>query len=152
MLLAACETPRLGPSNEPQQSHSDDLEISLRADIAKDRPILVVTITNHSPNAVCIRTEALQNPHSFEMELTLRDSRGRAFRFRDWTGRPPSALRGHVRPEPATSTPGQYYLDSRFQGFDNVPIPRGVSARAAFRYGYCDDDWSLQTRSEWQGI
>lgn len=144
-LLTACVTPPNGDQVAPE------LGVAISREATEVRPVLSVAITNHSPTPICIRAEALQNPHSHEMELRLRDPAGRTLRLRrvDLVEPP---LTGIIRVEPGGRIRGEYSL-TRFRGIDSTtPFPRGLIARAAFRYGLCDDVWSFRTQTAWTPI
>ena len=152
LLAAACAATGSPDRDQQDPLAVGDLNVSISRGVARDGPILVVTISNVSGRAVCVRTEALQNRYSGEMQLRLRDSRGRLFGYRPSDLRPP-AMEGVVRIEPGASARGEYDVVSRFAGIDvGRPLPYALSAQVAFRYGYCDDAWALQARSAWQPI
>jgi len=152
LLAAACATTGNSARDQEDPLAVGDLNISISRGITQDGPVLVVTISNVSGRAVCVRTEALQNRYSGEMQLRLRDSRGRLFGYRPSDLRPP-AMVGVMRIEPGASARGEYDMASRFAGIDvGRALPDALTAQAAFRYGHCDDAWAMQARSAWQPI
>jgi hypothetical protein len=152
VLAVACTAPQPGLPPAAETKDNGDLEILLLRDAMDGRPSLVVSLTNRSPNPICISAEVLRNPDTLWMEIYPRDGRGRSLPYGDYDLRPPP-LTGTVRVEPGASTQAHYYLDYRFRALaPNPPLPKDLTARAEFRYGYCDDDRSLQARSEWQRI
>jgi len=145
LLSAACATPPV--------SEGSDLAISMSREVSDSRPMLVVAVTNRSRNRICIRAEILQNPYSEEMNLKLRDARGRSVRFYPSRGIGPPPLLEIVHLGSGETVRARYYLDSRFRlGISGRPFPRGMSAQATFQYGYCDDTWSLRATSAWQPL
>ncbi|MBV9884679.1 MAG: hypothetical protein JO276_16845 [Sphingomonadaceae bacterium] len=136
----------------PATARAADLAISLRRGLVDARPTLNVTIVNQSRNLVCIRKEALRNPYSGEMQVSLRDAFGSALPV------PPSGfldppLQGAMRLRPGDSVRTYVFLDSRLPlPHHGSPFPDGMSARVIFRYGYCDDVWSWQAVSTRQRL
>ena len=152
VLLHACGAPVNARAEHTAIAATGDFEIILGREAIDDRPVLVVMIKNRSEKDICIVADTLQNPYSYGMELRLRDARGRAVGYHR-EGFIPPPQRGVVRVEPSRSVRAQYYLDARFRRIGpRRPFPRGLRAQASFRYGYCDDVWSLQARSTWQPI
>lgn len=151
-LSAGCVAPDKTNPDDRQSGGMGDLDLVLSRDAA-DRATLLVTVTNRSANPVCIRAEALQNPHSGEMHLRLRDANGRPLEYYKHTGIIPPPLTGVVRLAPGSTVRGRFRLDTRFRRIAaEQRLPLGWSAQAAFRYGHCDDVWSLQASSTWQRI
>lgn len=137
----------------PPVSQAPELAISISRDASGARPMLVVTIANRSTTRICIPAEILQNPYSEEMDLKLRDARGRSVRFYPSRGIGPPPLLDIVHLGSGETVRARYYLDSRFRlGGSGRPFPRGMSAQATFQYGYCDDTWSLRATSAWQPL
>lgn len=129
-----------------------NLAIQLRRDIAAPRATLVVTITNNMEKSICIRSDALQNPYSYEMNLKLRYPNGSMIKYND-PGYIEPPVDGTIRVEPGSSVHGRYYLYPRFKlPGQGHPFPRGLSARASFPYQDCNDSTSLRAASEWQRI
>jgi hypothetical protein len=131
----------------------DGVAISLTREVSDRRPMLVATITNRSGDAICIRTELMQNPYSEEIGLRLRDSRRREIRLRLSEGFPTPPLRGLVRVDPEGQVRARYYLDSRLRlRREGAPLPRGMSAQVSYEYNHCGDTVPLRATSTWQPI
>ena len=146
LLLSACA------STAVQPDPSGDLLITLRAGLEERRPVIIVTTSNPSSQAICVRAEVLRHPYTYEMELSLRDSRGRMLQYRE-PGYLVPPLTGVVRLEPGASAQSQYYLDARFTGLRPAePLPLRLMARVAFTYTYCNNSTSLRAVSDWQLI
>ena len=161
VLLTACATP--GDVRSPSFRA---LAIALSPGWIEERPALVVSVTNRSDAAICIRADAIRNPGSYEMDIRLRDARGRRVRLYPARGYFEPPLDEIIRVEPGTSLEGQYYLD-RFEPIGaRRPLPRGWQAQARVKYGncqpreaYCDgriglcpDAWSSRATSRWQPL
>lgn len=148
ICAAACST-----ADVPRHRVGDDLEISLNKQVSEARPILVVKIVNRSSKSVCIRAAALDDPYSGEMTIRLRDLKGRTIKVRE-RGIAPPAREGTTRLDPQNGhAQGRYFLDSRFKAPPKQKdFRRRMTAQVSFRYGYCDDVWSLQATSSWQPI
>lgn len=147
LLVASCAAPQIGVAPV-----SNEVAISLGRETAEAGPILVMTVTNRATSPICIRTELLQNPETFDLGLSLRDLRGRT--ARNWEPDlllPP--LTEPVRINPGASVQGRYHLAARVRLKDGGrPFPRGMSAQVFFRYDHCDGTLSLRAASEWQAI
>lgn len=144
-LAVACATP------PDRADYVPDLEVELYSDASAARPIVFVEITNRSRTPICIRAEALRNPFSHEMDLSLRNRGGRTYRLLslDLVAAP---LEGIVRVDPGERVRGEYSL-ARFRGISPTrALPPGLTARASFRYGYCADVWSLRATTGWRPI
>lgn len=136
----------------PQNTGEADVAFHLTSGTSHLEPVLRVILENRTGTALCVRAEALRNPRTQEMMLYLRDARGREVRWRD-PGFIPAPIEGTVRIEPGRTAAGEYYLRARFLRLGNAPaIPSGWSARAAVRYGECDDASAHWAMSGWQGI
>jgi hypothetical protein len=136
----------------PELPEVANLEISLSRGIVDARPVVRVAITNQSQFPLCIRTEALQNPESGEMQVSMRDPFGNALRYRHGGFIDPP-MRGTTRVRPGETIRVYDFLSSRFLLPNNgVPFPEGMTAQVSFHYGYCDDVWSLDASSTWQAI
>lgn len=147
LLSAACATPVVA---EP--AGVADMEISLSRGVVDKRAAVLVAITNQSRNSICIRTEALRNPESGEMHISLRDSLGNTLGYRD-SGFIPPPLEGATRLEPGETVQAHNFIDWRFPlAHHGIPFPDGMTAQVSFHYGYCDDVWSLRATSTWQPI
>ena len=162
MTPVACVT-----STQPRAVVANGPEIMLALGTSEHGPVLIVSIRNRSNASICIRSEALHNADTVEMNLSLRDARGR--RIGAFPGHPPilEPLRETIRVEPGARVEGRYNLDSRFPHVAaGRPVLPGYSARARFRYGdcrpieaYCDgrigmcpDSWSLRADSGWRPL
>lgn len=146
-LSSACATQGvvLPPVNE--------VAISLTREISDSRPMLVATITNLSDDAICIRTELLQNPYSEEIGLRLRDSRRRAIRLREAEGFITPPLPGFVRVDPERQVRARYYLDARLRLRNGrAQLPRGMTAQVSYEYNRCDDSPPMRSTSAWQPL
>lgn len=146
-LTAACIMPdaRAGAAAE-------GVTISLARITAEARPVLIVTMKNTSQAEVCVRTELLQNPYSYAMDLRLRDRRGREVK-REKPGFLSPPLLEPVRIAPGRSVQGRFYLDARFKlKGGGKQLGLGMSAQAAFRYDACDGSQSQRAVSAWQRI
>lgn len=147
MLVAGVAAPVLA---EP--ADMADVEISLSRGGAGLRPSVIVAITNRSRSPICIPNEAMQNPESGELHVSLRDSLGRAVTYRP-SGFIPPPIEGARRVEPGETVRARPFIDSRFLlENDGVPFPEGMSAQVYFPYDHCDDSWSSQATSTWQPI
>lgn len=146
ILTAGCMAPSAG-----HPASADDLAISLTRTTLEARPAVVVKITNRSAATTCVRGELLRNPHSYEMDLRLRDRKGRAFRP-EQPGFLPPPIMDPVRIAPGASVEGQFFLDSRFKFRGSRKLTGGLSAQAAFRYDLCDASQSRRAVSAWQRI
>jgi hypothetical protein len=129
-----------------------DLGLSLSLSSNEGSPALAVTMTNRSSADVCIRTELLKNPYTYEMHIRLRDRSQRTIKFKR-AGFLPEPNVEPIRIAPGTSVQGRYDLTSRFKlpGGGKRPL-KGLSARAAVRYDPCDLSLSQQAVSAWQPI
>lgn len=164
LVLVSCATSR--ETGEPRPSPIGAPAITLGPGWIEDRPALVVAITNRSSAPICIRADALRNPGSYEMEIRLRDARGRRVSLHRGGGYVPMPLNEIVRMEPGMRARGQYYLDRFKRIGPRRPLPNGWSAQAGFQYGdchpreaYCDgriglcpDAWSSRATSAWQPL
>lgn len=147
LLLTACVT-----RNNGQSRIGEDVAIQLASRIIEGRPVLDVEITNTSPRPICLRVEAIENPYSYEMDIRLRDMRGNNIPVNP-SGFVSPPRSGITRIEPGSSASGQYYLDARFGlSEDGQSRMAEMRAQVGFSYGYCDDVWSLRSRSDWQFI
>lgn len=147
LFSAACAAPVVAEPGE-----GTDMGISLSRGVVDARPAVLVAITNQSGNPICIRTEALRNPESGEMHVSLRDSHGNSVRYRG-SGFIPPPIEGATRLAPGETVRLHNFLDSRFPLANHgIPFPDGMTAQVSFHYGYCDDVWSLQATSTWQPI
>lgn len=134
-------------------SHVDEVTISLAREVSDSRPMLVATITNHSSDAICIRTELLQNPYSEEIGLRLRDSRRREIRLREAEGFITPPLPGLLRVDQKGQVRARYYLDSRLRLRNGrAQLPRGMTVQVSFQYNHCGDSPRLRATSAWQPI
>lgn len=136
----------------PQNTGESSLAFHLTPGISQSGPILRVTVENRTGDTLCVRAEALRNPLTQEMMLYLRDMRGRELQWRD-PGFIPPPIEGVVRIGPGNTATGEYYLRGRFvQRHGSDEIRQGWSARAAVRYGQCDNATSHWAMSSWQRI
>jgi hypothetical protein len=146
VVVTACVGQRVARSDV-----TNDLAVSLTRARADDRPVILVTMTNHSQADICIRAELLRDPYSYEMELRLRDANGRAVkRYPPGFLSPP--IMEAVRIAPGHSVQGKFYLDARFKKEGGKQLPRQISAQASFRYDRCDASQSQRAISAWQQI
>lgn len=131
---------------------ADDVSISLHRGTFNNRPVIVVAVTNQSPVPICIRSDALGNPYSHEMDLRLRDNRGRPVRLRE-PGFIPPPIEGIVSIEPGRTVRGRYYLDSRFALRSNfLGSNSQLIAQSTVSYDYCHDADPRRARSAWASI
>lgn len=156
LMLWGCTDPSASvvpvPPVLPQNTGESALAFQLARGTSEDGPLLNVTVQNRSPNALCVRTEALRNPLTQEMMLYLRDARGRELLWLD-SGFIPPPMEGVMRLEPGSRAEAGYYLSGRFlrrESFDE--IPQGWSARAAVRYGTCENPTMHWAASAWQPL
>lgn len=129
-----------------------ELAISLSRDVLAMRPILVVTITNHSERPICIRKEMLENPNSEEIGLMVRNARARTVSLRWREGFIIPSIAGLVRVAPGDTARGQYYLDWRLRLREGGRFPRGMTARVSYEYDHCGDSAPMRSTSAWQPL
>jgi hypothetical protein len=145
--LAACATAAIVPTRA-----TGEIAISMRRDTESDRPTLLIKVTNDSPYQICIRRDAIQNPYSYEMDLEMRDAKGRAIRYNE-SGYIEEPLEGDVQVKPGTTAEGKHYLHPRFKlRNQGRPFPQGMSIRASLSYRRCDSLDQLVATSAWQPI
>ena len=129
LLAGACATPSHGPS--------PDFAISLDHDVFEGRAVIVATVTNLTARPQCVRANAFRNPSSGEIDVWLRDGRGRTLPRYD-VGMPPWPLAGELRIEPGQRLEGRSFLDPLYRLRNgSVPYPAGMSARVSFQYRAC---------------
>jgi hypothetical protein len=151
ICTACASTDRAGTIDE--QAPTGDLQISLSRAASGDRPILSVTITNTSSEAMCMHADLFNNLYSQIIGINLKDSRGREIRPRSIGGFIVPPPPGVTRVAPGGAVQGRYYLDSRFNlRFTSRRFPHGAKAQVFFRYGRCDNIGGLQAVSSWQPI
>lgn len=164
LLLGSCATTREPIHSEFNPSGAPS--ITLGPGWVEGRPVLSVSIANRSNVPICIRADALQNPGSYEMDIRLRDDRGRRVSLYPAHGSFPEPLSEVIQLDSGASVQGQFYLD-RFRRLGrNRPLPNGWRAQAGFQYGdchpveaYCDgrlgqcpDAWSSRAASAWEPL
>jgi hypothetical protein len=145
--LVACTT-----AANVRTAITDEIAVSLSRDSASAKPTLLVRVTNHSPHQICIWRDAIQNPYSYEMNLKMRDGKGRAVRYNE-PGYIDEPLEGVVRLEPGAEVEGRFYIHPRFKlQNQGRPFPRGMSIRVSFSYHHCNEPTELRATSSWQRI
>jgi hypothetical protein len=133
--------------------NADKVAISLTREISDGRPMLVATITNRSDEAICFRTELLQNPYSEETGLRVRDSRQREIRLREAEGFITPPLPGLVRVDREGQVRARYYLDSRLRLRNGrAQLPRGMTVQVSLQYNHCGNSPRLRATSAWEPI
>jgi hypothetical protein len=130
----------------------DLITVTMKRGLKEGRPVIEVDLQNSSPQILCVRSQVVNDPYSYDIKLRLRDTHQQDVpRYPTGILLPP--IEGVIRLEPGQHTLGQYYLDSRFKLKDRGPSVRGeMTARASFRYGICDDALSLIADTGWQPI
>jgi hypothetical protein len=153
LTLAGCTSARPGVVPVvPQDTGESALAFRLARGTSEFGPVLRVTVANRTQRAVCVRAEALRNPRTQEMLLYLRNAHGRELRWQN-PGIIPPPMEGIVRIEAGSSAEGSYYLRGRFMLPDDwEPLPHGWHARAAVRYGPCENATSHWAASAWQPL
>jgi hypothetical protein len=150
-VTGLCAVACAGPQSQGPFETGDVAVVITRANLER-QPALAVTITNRSPNDLCVRAELLQNPYTYEMDLNLRKADGRVVK-RHQPGFLPPPNMTPVRIEPGRSVRGQYYVDARFKlKGKGRQFLQGMSAEASFRYDSCDASQSREAASGWQRI
>jgi hypothetical protein len=151
LLVVACagctpQAPRVELAPQP------DVDISFTRSVERDRPMLLVTISNRSVRPICVQRELLQHRYTYAMDLRMRDGKGHELSRYD-PGFLPPPLAGTIMIRPGESESGSYYLDARFKLPENGKIvPKGATVRASFRYGLCEEVSSVTVTSSWLPI
>lgn len=152
ILLPLCSSACAAASLAPVHP-AGDIEIAISRETFEGRPALAVRMVNMSGVSLCIRSAAIEDPYSGEINIQLRDLKHRPLSLRPRGVAPPAkdgVIRLNLKGDRAE---GRYFLDSRFYlPIGNKTFLGGIEAQVAVRFGYCDDVWSKEAISRWTAI